>query len=90
MRKHADRCARARDYGRHQPGIAQRAEVLARKERKATERAEAAHLMPIVGRPNGLRGILDDRNARRDRRIDDRVQVGRLTKQVDWHDGAGT
>ena len=60
--------------GREQPGVAEGAEVLARKEREAAERADAADRPRLVGRADRLRGVFDDRDAgaRRPRRESDR------------------
>ena len=51
--------------GRDQAGVAERAEVLAREERKAARRAHRPRLPRLVARADRLRGVLDDGDARR-------------------------
>ena len=53
--------------GRDEPGIAKRTEILARKERKAAERAHRSGMSALVGGADRLSGILDDRQSRRER-----------------------
>jgi hypothetical protein len=62
--------------------IAEPAEILARKKRETAERTKAPDLVPVVGGADRLCRILDDECAGLHRGVDDRMQVGRLAKQV--------
>ncbi len=72
--------------GGDQPAVAEGAEVLARKEREAAERAEAADRTPLVQGPDCLRRVLDDWHARLRRRGQNRIEVRRLAVQMDGDD----
>ena len=71
------------------PASPKRAEVLAREEREAADRAQAADRVAVIAGADRLRRVLDDRDAARLRRLDDRRHVGRLAEQVHRHDRLG-
>ena len=75
--------------GRHQAGIAERAEILAREKREAAERADAAGRAPLVGRADRLRRVFDHWNAALRRDVHHGVHVGSQTEQVHRQDGFG-
>ena len=79
---------RATVVGHDDPGVAVRAEVLRWVEAEGRRVAERAGAPPADARAVRLRGVFDDDEIvpRRDRQH--RLDVGRLSVQVDRHDGA--
>ena len=71
---------------RHQSGVAERAEVLARKEREAAAVAERSGLTPAIGRADRLTCVFDHRDVARARDLQQRLHVDRLSVQVDRDD----
>ncbi len=72
--------------GGEQPGIAEGAEILAREEREASEGADRADRLRFVSGANGLRGVLDHRNAGAICRGHQRIEIGAEAEQMDRHD----
>ena len=75
--------ARKRAVGRrHQTRVAERTQILRRKEREAAERTDASDGPAPVARANCLRRILDDRHTGAFRNLENRRHVGALAKEV--------
>ncbi len=74
---------------RDQPAVAEGAEILARKEREAADRAHRSCLPAVIPRADGLRGILDHRDPGVARSVQDRIHVRALAIQVHDDDGSG-
>ena len=69
--------------GRHKPRVAERAQVLAGIKREAAEDADAAGRPRSVCRADGLRRILDHRDAVAIGDRDDRIEIRGQSEQVD-------
>ena len=69
--------------GRHQPALAEGAEVLGRIEAEAAERAERARLRAAVARAVRLCGVLDHGEAVPGGDRADRIHVRHLAVEVD-------
>jgi hypothetical protein len=85
----SDRANLAREraiVGRDEPAIAERAEVLARKEREARCRAHRAGLTATIGCANRLTRVLDHRNASTPRDLEDRIHLRAEAVEMDRHD----
>src|SRR6187455_3286275 len=70
-----------------QAGIPESAKIFAGEETKATDRADRSGTPALVLRPDGLRGILDDRNATIRRGCEERVEIGTPSEQVNRQHG---
>ena len=75
--------------GDDRPAVAERAEVLGREEREATQIAHGAGPAALVFGADGLGRIFDHYQAAALCDRQDRVHFGTLTEQVHRHDGAG-
>jgi hypothetical protein len=74
---------------RDEAGVAEGAEVLARKKGEAAERADAAGGAAAVRRANRLRGILDNRHTSGGGGGDDRIHLGGQAEQVNRKERPG-
>jgi hypothetical protein len=75
--------------GRHEPAVAERAQVLAREEREASHRAHAAGGSIAITRADRLRRVLDDRRVGASRDLEHRIHIGAQAIQMDGNDRAG-
>ena len=73
--------------GDRHAGVAHRREVLGREERERGHVAVAAGPVALEGRPEGLGGVLDQRDPMPVGQLPEGAQVGGLAEDVDGHHG---
>ncbi len=73
---------------RHQTAVAEAAQILRREERKTSCRAKSTGQLPVIPRADRLGGVLDHRDARLARQLQDRVHVGGEPVEMDRHNRA--
>ena len=70
-----------------QTAIAEATEILGREETVAAEVTDGSHAAAFVARPDGLRGILDHKQAMLFSQSHDSIHVSTLAKKMHWNDG---
>src|SRR5215472_17405826 len=72
----------------HQAALTRASQALRRVEAEAADGPESPDLLVAVAGADGLRRVFDDREAVRAPELQDRLEVGRQSEQVNGQDGA--
>jgi hypothetical protein len=64
--------------GRHEAAVPEGAEVLAGKERETAHAPDPTHQAALVGGPDGLRGVFDERYAGASCDVEERIEISAL------------
>src|SRR5215471_713655 len=73
--------------GRDDARVAGGAEILGGEKTETTYQTEAASRTSSIARADGLCGVLDDRNALRRSKLENRIHIGRQAEKMYGHDG---